>query len=74
MNRDMLWWVNGRGRLIWPPWVWPESAASDPARCAPRGAAVTVLKRERLGDLGVDEVAAAAGLDGGPGGAGTSET
>ena len=48
------------------------SAASDPARCAPRGAAVTVLKR--LGDLGVDEVAAAAGLDGGPGGPGTSET
>ena len=39
------------------------SAASDPALCAPRGPAVTVLRRERLSDLGVDEVAAAAGLD-----------
>jgi hypothetical protein len=39
------------------------SAASDPALCAPRGLAVTVLRREPLGDLGIDEVARAAGLD-----------
>jgi ADP-heptose:LPS heptosyltransferase len=39
------------------------SAASDPALCAPRGLAVTVLRREPLGDLGIDEVASAAGLD-----------
>ena len=49
------------------------SAASDPARSAPRGTAVTVLKSARLADLGVDEVASAAGLDGGPGDRGMSE-
>jgi ADP-heptose:LPS heptosyltransferase len=38
------------------------SAASDPALCAPRGRAVTVLRRERLEELGIDEVASAAGL------------
>lgn len=38
------------------------SAASDPALCAPRGRAVTVLRRERLEELGIDEVARAAGL------------
>lgn len=35
------------------------SAASDPALCAPRGASVTVLRRDRLGDLPAAEVAAA---------------
>lgn len=34
------------------------SAASDPALTEPRGPAVTVLRREDLGELGVDEVAA----------------
>lgn len=38
------------------------SAASDPALCAPRGRAVTVLRRARLDELSVDEVARAAGL------------
>lgn len=38
------------------------SAASDPALCAPRGRAVTVLRRQRLDELGIDEVARAAGL------------
>jgi ADP-heptose:LPS heptosyltransferase len=40
------------------------SAASEPALCAPRGLAVTVLKKPRLGDLAIDEVARAAGLEG----------
>ncbi len=40
------------------------SAASDPALCAPRGLAVTVLRAPRLRDLAVDRVARAAGLDG----------
>jgi len=35
------------------------SAASDPALCAPRGPSVTVLRRDRLGDLPAAEVAAA---------------
>ncbi len=35
------------------------SAASDPALCAQRGDAVTILRRENLADLGVDEVEAA---------------
>jgi ADP-heptose:LPS heptosyltransferase len=35
------------------------SSDSDPALCAPRGPAVTVLRRERLSALGVDEVWAA---------------
>lgn len=35
------------------------SAASDPALCAPRGASVTVLRHEPLGDLPAAEVAAA---------------
>lgn len=35
------------------------SAASDPALCAPRGRAVTVLRRPDLHDLGSDEVMAA---------------
>lgn len=35
------------------------SAASDPALCAPRGPSVTVLRRDRLGDLPATEVAAA---------------
>ena len=34
------------------------SAASDPALTAPRGRRVTILRRERLPDLGVEEVAA----------------
>jgi len=34
------------------------SRDSDPALCAPRGAAVTVLRRDSLADLTVDEVAA----------------
>ena len=34
------------------------SAASDPALTAPRGKRVTILRRERLADLGVEEVAA----------------
>ncbi len=35
------------------------SADSDPALCAPRGKAVTVIRRERLADLEAEEVAAA---------------
>jgi ADP-heptose:LPS heptosyltransferase len=35
------------------------SAASDPTLSAPRGPAVSVLQREQLDDLPVDEVAAA---------------
>jgi ADP-heptose:LPS heptosyltransferase len=35
------------------------SAESDPALCAPRGPAVTVLRRTRLADLGAGEVMAA---------------
>jgi ADP-heptose:LPS heptosyltransferase len=35
------------------------SRASDPALCAPRGARVTVLRRDRLEDLSTDEVLAA---------------
>jgi ADP-heptose:LPS heptosyltransferase len=35
------------------------SHASDPALCAQRGAAVTILRRQSLSDLGVDEVFAA---------------
>jgi|TARA_B100000315_G_scaffold220259_1_gene222770 ADP-heptose:LPS heptosyltransferase len=38
------------------------SAASDPALCAPRGQAVRVIHRQRLDDLAVDEVLAAADL------------
>ena len=38
------------------------SAASDPALCAPRGQAVRVVRRQRLDDLAVDEVLAAADL------------
>jgi ADP-heptose:LPS heptosyltransferase len=34
------------------------SAASDPALTAPRGRRVTILRRERLAELGVEEVAA----------------
>jgi hypothetical protein len=34
------------------------SASSDPALTAPRGNRVTILRRERLPDLGVEEVAA----------------
>jgi hypothetical protein len=34
------------------------SVASDPALTAPRGAAVSVLRRARLDDLAVEEVAA----------------
>ena len=34
------------------------SAASDPALTAPRGKRVTILRREQLADLGVEEVAA----------------
>jgi len=34
------------------------SKASDPALTAPRGRDVTVLARDDLGDLSVDEVAA----------------
>lgn len=33
------------------------SAASDPSLCAPRGDRVTVLRRQSLADLGVDDVA-----------------
>jgi len=39
------------------------SAESDPARSAPRGADVTVLRRPDLAELAVEEVAAALGLD-----------
>jgi ADP-heptose:LPS heptosyltransferase len=39
------------------------SAASEPALCAPRGRAVTILRRDRLADMEIDEVARAAGLD-----------
>ncbi len=39
------------------------SAASDPALCAPRGRAVTVIRRDNMADLAVDEVAEAASLD-----------
>jgi len=39
------------------------SGASDPARTAPRGSAVTVLRREPLAALAVAEVWAALGLD-----------
>lgn len=38
------------------------SAASDPALTAPRGPAVTILRRPSLADLPLDEVAAASGL------------
>jgi len=38
------------------------SSASDPALTQPRGPAVTVLRRARLAELGVDEVAATIGL------------
>ena len=38
------------------------SGASDPARSAPRGKQVTVLRRHSLAELGLAEVAAAAGL------------
>ena len=34
------------------------SAASDPDLTAPRGARVTILRRDDLGDLPVEEVAA----------------
>jgi ADP-heptose:LPS heptosyltransferase len=40
------------------------SGASDPKLCAPVGRAVTVLRREPLADLRVDEVAAALDIDG----------
>ena len=42
------------------------SADSDPALCAPRGAGVTVLRREPLAALTVDQVAAALEPVGGP--------
>ena len=35
-----------------------NSAESDPALCAQRGPAVTILRRGRLADLPVDEVIA----------------
>jgi ADP-heptose:LPS heptosyltransferase len=38
------------------------SAASEPALCAPRGEAVSIVRRPDLRDLGVEEVLAAAGL------------
>ncbi len=38
------------------------SDASDPDLCAPRGQSVSVLRSPSLAELGVDEVAAAAGL------------
>ncbi len=38
------------------------SAASDPALTQPRGARITVLRRDSLADLSVDEVAATLGL------------
>ena len=43
------------------------SDASDPALCAQRGRAVTILRRARLDDLPVEEVTAALGPVGGPG-------
>jgi ADP-heptose:LPS heptosyltransferase len=39
------------------------SAASDPALTAPRGAAVTVLRRDNLAVLSVEEVAATLAMD-----------
>lgn len=38
------------------------SRESDPALCAPRGPTVTVLRRDRLADLAVDEVAGSLNL------------
>ena len=39
------------------------SAASEPALCAPRGQAVSIVRRPNLRDLGVEEVLAATGLN-----------
>ncbi len=39
------------------------SAVSDPGLCAPRGQAVSVIRRPRLDDLAVEDVLAAAGLN-----------
>jgi len=41
------------------------SHTSDPALCAQRGADVTILRRQSLDDLGVDEVHAALAIQGG---------
>ncbi len=40
------------------------SAESNPALCAPRGPAVTVLRRSRLADLGLEEVLSAVAFPG----------
>ena len=43
------------------------SDASDPALCAQRGAAVTIVRRRRLEDLSIGEVTAALNLEEKPG-------
>lgn len=44
------------------PTVVLYSSASDPALCAQRGPKVTILRKDRLADVGIAEVAAAAAL------------